>query len=334
MSPHGKPRIATIIGDPTGVGPEVTVRALATGKPARVSRPLLIGNIEALEAAAAVCDVHLTFKAVGAPSGADDVSADVVPVYDPDNLRVDEYEVGQISAAAGRASFEWLTQTIAFAENGEIDGFIMAPFESKALAAAGHSMEDAAFEPPGTYQLRINGPLRAAPLTEHIRLRDVSATVTRQNVVALILAIHEHLERWGLPRPRIAVAGLNPHSMYEEDAEEIAPAVSEAKSRGIDVMGPISPDAIFRMALEGKFDAVCSMYHDQGQIAVKTAAFVGACTVFLGLPYVRVGIPHGTAREIAGTGKAQHATMLAAMMTAAALANGSGFLTDFVRELV
>ncbi len=103
-----------------------------------------------------------------------------------------------------------------------------------------------------------------------------------------------------------------------------------ARRIGIDATGPVSPDSVFRRAMEGAFDAVVTMYHDQGQIAVKTAAFVGACTVFLGLPYVRIGIPHGTAYEIAGTGKAQHLTMLAAMHTAAALASGRGFLNDAV----
>src|SRR5262249_16657229 len=130
---------------------------------------------------------------------------------------------------------------------------------------------------------------------------------------------------WGLPKPRIAVAGLNPHAMFEEDREEVAPAIKEAREQGVDANGPISPDSVFRMALGGKFDAIVTMYHDQGQVAVKTSAFEGACTICLGLPYVLVAIPHGTAYDIAGTGKAQHFNMLAGLKTAARLAGGVGF---------
>jgi 4-hydroxythreonine-4-phosphate dehydrogenase len=135
-----------------------------------------------------------------------------------------------------------------------------------------------------------------------------------------------NLRKWGLKKPRIAVAGLNPHALFEEDREEIAPAVKAARSQGIDASGPVAPDSVFRMTLEGRYDAVVTMYHDQGQIALKTAAFEGACTIYMGLPYVLLNVPHGSAFDIAGKGVAQHRSMLAAMKTAAALAAGRGFL--------
>src|SRR5262249_48695371 len=144
-------------------------------------------------------------------------------------------------------------------------------------------------------------------------------------VLKAIEAMHRALGKWGIASPLIGVAGLNPHAMFEEDTAEIAPAVQAATERQIRAEGPVSPDAIFRRGLEGKYDAIVGRYHDQGQIAVKTAAFDGACTIFIGLPYVRIGVPHGTAHDIAGKGVAQHETMLAAMRTAAALASGRGF---------
>lgn len=321
---HDRPRIATAIGDPTGIGPEVTVRALASGQPGKVSRPLLIGSIQALEAAAAASEVHVPFRLIEAPEEADYGGA-AIPVIDDALLAPTEYAVGEVSVAAALASYRWLQRGIAFAEQGCIDGLIMGPLDLKTLAAAGIPADDVAFEPAHTYQLRINGPLRVVPLTEHVRLRDVPATVTSEHVLDLIRSCHRHLADWGLPSPRIGVAGLNPHAMFEEEAETIGPAVAIARAQGLKVSGPFAPDAIFRQALDGTFDAVCTMYHDQGQIAVKTFAFEGACTVFFGLPYARAGIPHGTARDLAGTGKAQHLTMLAAMMTVASILSGRGF---------
>jgi 4-hydroxythreonine-4-phosphate dehydrogenase len=173
---------------------------------------------------------------------------------------------------------------------------------------------------------RISGALRAVPITEHIRLRDVVATVTPARIVPVIRMVDEYLRKWGLPDPRVGVAGLNPHAMFEEDREQVAPAVEEARKLGIDVTGPISPDSVFRLCLEGRYDAVVTMYHDQGQIAVKTTAFEGACTIYMGLQFVMLNVPHGTAFDIAGLGKAQHKSILMAMRTAAALASGKGFL--------
>jgi 4-hydroxythreonine-4-phosphate dehydrogenase len=141
-------------------------------------------------------------------------------------------------------------------------------------------------------------------------------------VLALVCLVHHSLERWGLPRPRIALAGLNPHARGEEERGAIEPAASRARDRDIDVTGPVSPDTVFRQCLEGRYDVVISMYHDQGQIALKTTAFEGACSIYLGLPWVHLTLPHGSAMDIAGRGIAQHASMLAAMTTAAALAAG------------
>jgi 4-hydroxythreonine-4-phosphate dehydrogenase len=323
-----KPRIATVIGDPAGIGPEVCVKALATREPQLTSVPILIGNLDAVRDAARVCGCDLRFRVIARPNFVDLPDRESIAVIDPGNLP-EGYRTGEPSGAAARAGIEWIRLAEEYAANGEIDGFIMGPMNHHALALSGIAREFSdvpEFEPPGTWQLRINGPLRAVPLTEHLRLRAVPQTITQDAVLRLIVMVDRHLRRWGIARPRIAVAGLNPHAMFEEDAEQIAPAIAAAKQQGIDATGPVSPDSVFRQALEGRSDAVVTMYHDQGQIAVKTAAFEGACTVFLGLPYVRIGIPHGTAYDIAGTGKAQHRTMLAAMNTAAALASGRGFV--------
>ena len=318
-----KPLLAAPIGDPSGIGPEVCVKALATGEPQAKSRVMLVGSIETIEEAARACGVDVRFRKVG---GVGEIAAanGTIPVLDPGNLAQGDYAIGAASAAGGRASFEWLRATIDLADAGTVDACVVGPINRQAFRLAGIFGATDEMQPPQTFQFRVNGPLRIVPITEHVKMRDVPSFVTKERVLQLIVLMDATLRRWGFKEPRLGVAGLNPHCAGEEDVEQIEPAVAAAHEAGIDASGPVSPDAIFRQAIEGRYDAVISMYHDQGQIAMKTSAFAGACTIFVGLPYVRIGVPHGTAYDIAGTGRAQHLTMLAAMNTAAALASGSG----------
>lgn len=251
---------------------------------------------------------------------------DVVHVLDPGDLAPSDIVVGSGSAACSRAVLAWIRLARELAEQRRVQGWVLAPVDNPSLQRVAGDAALRELEPPGTYQLRIGGALRVVPISEHIRLREVPDTVQRDHVLRVVQLLDAALKRWGMPAARIAVTGLNPHAMLEEDVQQIAPAVQAARHAGIDATGPVSPDAVFRLAMEGAFDAVVTMYHDQGQIAVKTAAFSGAWTVLLGLPYVRVGIPHGTAYDIAGSGRAQHASMLAALRGAAALAAGQGIM--------
>ena len=172
--------------------------------------------------------------------------------------------------------------------------------------------------------LRCSGNLRYVPIGEHVLIRDVPPSVTKDNVAGVIRLVGNQLERWGMKAPRIAVAGLNPHCAGSEDRDEIAPAVELTRAEGFDVTGPLSPDTVFRRALHGQFDVVVAMYHDQGQIAIKTTGLEEACAIFIGLPYVRVGVPHGSAMDIAGKGIAKPGTVLTALKTASRLINGEG----------
>jgi 4-hydroxythreonine-4-phosphate dehydrogenase len=179
-------------------------------------------------------------------------------------------------------------------------------------------------QPAGTFMLRLSGPLRLVPLSEHVPLAKAIELVTPQSVLALVRLVDATLRSWGWAAPRIAVAGVNPHAMFEDDHLRIDPAVKAARAEGIGVDGPVAPDSVFRMAMEGRYDAVVTMFHDQGQIVIKTVGFAGACTVYIGLPYVLLNVPHGTAFDIAGKGLAQHRSMLAAFQTATLLASGQG----------
>ena len=316
------PTIAAMIGDPAGIGPEVCVKAVASGEldgrvPPRSDRRACRGEARRRS------QRHPRARGPRLRSRGDPRrTRDAIRVLDPGDLSAGDYTVGQPSAAAGRAVVEWIRLGERLGAQRKIDGLVLGPVDSSSLKLSGVVKDIDELQPPGTFMFRISGSLRAVPITEHIRMRDIVATVTPERIVPVIRMLDENLRRWGIAKPRIAVAGLNPHAMFEEDREQVAPAVAEAKRLGIDATGPISPDSVFRMVLEGRYDAVVTMYHDQGQIAVKTTAFEGACTIYMGLPFVMLNVPHGTAFDIAGQGKAQHKSILAAMKTAAALASG------------
>ena len=319
------PVVATVIGDPCGVGPEVVLKALATGQPQAVSRPLLIGSLAALEKTRAACGIDIALRAI-ADSADARYEPGVIDVLDPVPLDPEQLVFGRASAACGEAVLHWLDTAEHLGRAGVVQASIMAPIDSTAIRLTGKLKELDDLQPAGTWLLRVSDGLRVVPIAEHVLMRDVPATVTKAHVLALLRLLDDTLKRYGLAQPRIAVAGLNPHAMGPEDREQIAPAVEQARAEGIVASGPVSPDAVFRQCIEGRHDAVVSMYHDQGQIAVKTAVFEGACSIYIGLPYVHLSIPHGSAYDIAGKGIAQHRSMLSAMLTAAALAAGRGFL--------
>jgi len=250
----------------------------------------------------------------------------VIDVLDDVPLDPAQIVFGRASAACGEAVLHWLDTAERLGRAGAVQASIMAPIDSTAIRLTGKLKELDDLQPAGTWLLRVSGALRVVPIAEHVLMRDVPATVTKDHVLTLLRLLNDTLRHFGLAQPRIAVAGLNPHAMGPEDREQIAPAVEQARTEGIVATGPVSPDAVFRQCIEGRHDAVVSMYHDQGQIAVKTAVFEGACSIYIGLPYVHLSIPHGSAYDIAGKGIAQHKSMLAAMLTAAALAGGRGFL--------
>lgn len=320
------PLIATMIGDPAGIGPEVCVKALASGELAGICRPLLIGDLGVVKRAVRVCGVALSLQQITSLDTALE-SDQTIPVLDPGGFDVSTCPFGESSVAAGQAVLDWVEIGTTLGSAGRIQGLVMGPMHSESIKLTGRITDIDDLQPAGTFMLRISGSLRVVPLTEHVPLMSAIARVTPAAVREVIELLHRNLVNWGLPRPRIAVAGINPHAMFAQDREQVLPAVEQARRMGIDASGPISPDSVFRMALEGKYDAVVTMYHDQGQVAIKTSSFEGACTVYMGLPYVMLNVPHGTAFDIAGTGVAQHKSMLGAMGMAAKMATGGGLFS-------
>lgn len=322
------PVIGAMIGDPAGIGPEVCVKALASGVCRDDGHIVLVGDVCAVERAARDTGIGLPVAVVSP----DDVAAGRIddagslPVLECGALDAGDFTVGQPGAASGRAVKAWIDHATDLSVRGILDGWIMAPIDTASMRMAGVVQHLDDLQPEGTFMFRLSGPLRAVPIAEHLRMRDIPASVTHERICHVVRLTDRHLRRWGMAAPRLAVAGLNPHAMFEEDAEIIAPAVAALAQEGLTVTRPVSPDSVFRQCIEGQHDAVITMYHDQGQIALKTAAFEGACTVYLGLDHVQLSVPHGTAFDIAGTGKAQHRSMTAAMRMALQLAAGRGFL--------
>jgi 4-phospho-D-threonate 3-dehydrogenase / 4-phospho-D-erythronate 3-dehydrogenase len=316
-----KPLIATVIGDPSGIGPEVCVRSLATGALQTVGDYVLIGSIDALEEAAEIACADVTFRKISSAAEARGKNGGAIAVLDTGALARGDYTIGKPGANNGRAVHSWMRTGFDLVERKDAEGIVIASIDSTSLKMAGISVK-ADMDPEGVWLLRVTGKLRTIPIAEHVLMREVPPMVKKPLVLEVILMIGEQMKRWGFANPKIAVAGLNPHCIGEEDAQEIAPAVEAAKERGFDVTGPLSPDTVFRHGLSGRFDVIVTMYHDQGQIAVKTVGLEDACTIFVGLPYVRVGIPHGSAMDIAGTGKAEPRTAATALRAAASLAAG------------
>lgn len=315
-----KQSIVITMGDPSGVGAEVTVRALAARDAALRRQVRVIGDRSTVARAAAVCGVDL-------PILAPDDAGDGIRV---DHIAVDGLpeEFGVLSPACGEASYRYIARAVDLAMGGEAASIVTAPINKEALNAAGHHYDGHTgmlahlTGSKSSWMLLASERLNVVHVSTHVSLKDAIGRATTERVLETIRTGHKHMKRMGLEAPRIAVAGINPHCgenglFGREDDEAIAPAVAAAKAEGINVEGPISADTVYHRAFNGAFDLVVAQYHDQGHIPIKLVAFDTAVNVSLGLPIDRCSVDHGTAFDIAGTGKANHVNMLAALDYAA-----------------
>ena len=225
----------------------------------------------------------------------------------------------------GRQTGAWLQHADRLARQGMLAATVMGPISGVAMKMAGTLATIPSYSAEGAYLILRSAPLMIAHLTDHVALRAVPALVTEAAVCRLVRRLDDALRRWGLPTRRIAVAGLNPHAEGEEEAQHIVPALTQLRSEGIDVTGPVSPDSVFRHCIEGRHDIVVALYHDQGHIAMKTWGFSGNSVVMLGPPYVHTTVAHGVAHDIAGAGTADPEMLTNAILNAAYLAAGRGF---------
>ncbi|MBB5751842.1 4-hydroxythreonine-4-phosphate dehydrogenase PdxA [Prosthecomicrobium pneumaticum] len=317
------PPVAITLGDPAGVGPEVIVKALDALPQRERASLVVVGTTSVLERAARLVGADLSFKPRGAAG--DGVAVEEIAI---EGLPL---PFGKLDPAGGEAAFRYIERAVRLTEAGETAGIVTAPINKEALNRAGHhydghtGMLAALTGSKSSFMLLASERLKAIHVSTHVSLKTAIERASTERVLATIRAGHAHLQRVGYARPRIAVAGLNPHCgenglFGSEDVERILPAVEQAKAEGIDVEGPISADTVYYRAYNGAFDLVVAEYHDQGHIPMKLVAFDTTVNVSLGLPIDRTSVDHGTAFDIAGTGKANHVNMLAAIAYARRLA--------------
>ena len=310
--------IGITLGDPAGVGPEIICKSLSGMSPADRASVLVVGNIPLLERAAKVVGADLRFAA-GAPGHV----GDAVAVEDI-HLDGPLLPFGKLEPRAGDAAFRFIARSVELAQAGRIGCIVTAPINKEALNRAGHhydghtGMLAALTGAKSSFMLLASERLSVIHVSTHVSLRNAIDRATTSRILDTIRAGNRHFQRLGIARPRIAVAGINPHCgehglFGTEDEDQIAPAVSAARAEGIDATGPISPDTVFFRAHSGEFDLVIAQYHDQGHIPMKLIAFDSTVNISLGLPIDRTSVDHGTAFDIAGTGKANAVNMDAAI---------------------
>ncbi|WP_432757219.1 4-hydroxythreonine-4-phosphate dehydrogenase PdxA [Consotaella aegiceratis] len=311
------------MGDPAGVGPEVIAKALATLDEPERRRLVVIGDRDVMVRAAKTTACGLPVEAPGEGSGIQVEQVDV-----PD-LRA---AFGRLDPSCGEASYRYIERAVALALDGTMGCIVTAPINKEALNAAGHKYDGhtgllaALTKARSSFMLLADERLKVIHVSTHVSLRDAIERAKPQRILETIRAGHDHLRRIGFASPRIAVAGINPHCgenglFGDEDVTNIAPAVEQARGEGIDVTGPVPADTCYARAYGGAFDLVVAQYHDQGHIPIKLVAFDTAVNVTLGLSIDRTSVDHGTAFDLAGTGKANHVNMLAAIAYARRLAD-------------
>lgn len=319
------PAVGIMTGDPNGIGPEVVVKAWASGRLKSRCRPLIVGSRHVVEQAVRVAAPSLRVRSA---KDARDVTSDdaIIDVLESTAYEADPACYAGDLAEAGKATGAWIDHLDGLAREGQIDACVMGPISGKAMQLAGTlgSVPSYSSTDPA-YLLLRSGRLVIAHLTDHVPLREVSAAITTEAVHRLIARLSQSLKAWGVGEGRIAVAGFNPHASGDEEKSALEPAVALARAQGISVEGPVSPDSVFRQCIEGRFDAVVAMYHDQGHIPIKTWGFSGNSVLFLGSSYVHTSVAHGTAYDLVGTGRSDESMMLNAILDAASLARGMGF---------
>jgi 4-hydroxythreonine-4-phosphate dehydrogenase len=332
MGPDTLPRLLITLGDVAGIGPEVVARAWPALH--EHCRPVVVGEPRWMRRGLELVGSDARLQVLDHPAGAS-TDPGVVPCVTGTDQDLGAVVPGRVSAAAGRAAYDFLCRAIDWTLAGAADGIVTAPLHKEGLHAAGlryPGHTEILAERTGVKQfamvLAVPG-LAVAHVTLHLALRDVFAHLSTRAVREKIDLLDGLLLRLLGRRPRLGVAALNPHAsdgglFGDEEATVIAPAVEQARGAGVEVSGPWPADTLFVRARQGEFDGVVAMYHDQGHIALKLAGLGRAVNISAGLPIVRTSVAHGTAYDIAGRGVADAGSLVEAARVAALLARRRG----------
>jgi 4-hydroxythreonine-4-phosphate dehydrogenase len=322
------------MGDPAGIGPEVVLKAVAEPEIRRICVPVIIGDAQLLAHTARTLDLQSGYDIVRTGEKLPDDFSDPI-IFHLDNIG-GFVEPGIESGTAGKAAAEYIEAAVELCAAGSIDAIATAPINKRALFLGGYSFPGhteflAHLTRAEEYAMAfVAANLRIVLLSTHVPLSEAIRLVEKDRIIKIINLANRELQRWGIERPRLAVAALNPHGAEGglfgvEEASEIVPAIESCRGpEDIDVQGPFSADTVFLRASRGEFDAVIACYHDQAMIPVKCLSFGEAVNVTLGLPFIRTSVDHGTAFDIAGKGLAEHSSMVAAIKLAAELSTQAG----------
>jgi len=327
-----RPVLALTLGDPVGIGPEITARTLAEVATESEHHGVAVGDASALRRGVAAAGLEVEVREVTDFATAP-VGPGTIDVLDIAVLGGHEPDWGVVDASAGRAAVVAIEVATRAALAGEVDGIVTGPINKEAIWQSGSkhlghtemlgeltgvTQQDTMFV---VRDLAREHDLRIFFTTRHVSLRTALDRITRESVGQSIRKAITALRVFGTDRPNLAVAALNPHggengAFGDEEINHIGPACEDARAEGLTVTGPVPADSVFHQGLSGRYDGVLSHYHDQGHIAAKTYDFDGTVSVTVGLPILRTSVDHGTAFDIAGTGKADHGTMLSAYRAA------------------
>lgn len=330
-----RPIIGITMGDPAGIGPEITVKALADPRIYGTCRPVVIGDAAVMEQAAAIVRKEgITIHPVQELSEAV-YEYGMIDVYDKKVTDLKGLKLGEVSAVAGESAFQYVKEVIRLAMEGQVDATVTNALNKEAINLAGHPYSGhteiyADFTGTKKYTMMLaHENIRVVHVSTHVSLREACDRVKKDRVLEVIRIADRAVKELGIENPKIGVAGLNPHSgenglFGREEIEEIIPAIEAAKEEGICAEGPVPPDTIFSKARGGWYDIVVAMYHDQGHIPLKLVGFVydrekgkweavAGVNITLGLPVIRTSVDHGTAFDQAGKGTANELSLVNAI---------------------
>lgn len=319
------------MGDPSGIGPEIIIKSFELYK-VKDCRIIVIGDYNIMLAAYKLLDIK-TFRLNRIHRTADAVfKADTLNILDLQLVEPDQFQAGQVNPVSGHAAFECLREAVSLAASNEIDAIATAPLNKEALHQAGHNYPGhteilALLTDTKNYAMLLHDEkLSVIHVSTHISLIDAITGLRKERIEKVIELADKYMRKLGRKDPAIAVAGINPHAgenglFGQEEIKEIIPAVKTMKEKGFNVEGPVPPDTVFLQALNGKYDIVVAMYHDQGHIPLKLIGFKTGVNITAGLPFVRTSVDHGTAFEIAWQGVADETSMAEAVKLAFRLAD-------------
>jgi len=322
-----RPIIAIPMGDPAGIGPEIVVKAIAEQGVNEMASCVVLGDGGVLTKAMHIRGMPvLDIRRIADPAEGD-YRCGVLNLIDLANVNIAEFEFGKVSGACGMAAYQYIEKSIELANSHKADAVATPPINKVSLHAGGvkfigHTEIFGALtntaDPLTMFEVR---DMRIFFLTRHVSLRKACDLITRDRIVDYAIRCTDALRRLGVRDGTMAIAGLNPHSgenglFGDEEINAVVPAVEELMARGYNVAGPIGADSVFHLALQGRFNSVLSLYHDQGHIAAKTLDFEHTISVTNGMPILRTSVDHGTAMDIAGTGKASAVSMIEAIRLA------------------